>query len=284
MIKPLHVAPSINSLPFFAKICDNLLHSLNLDPNTIVVKWLEECPSEIWEGIFTWLRDADTKTLLACRETCSDFAYWVDKKTTFWRRMSLLKAVEDNNVDICQRIIEEVEDKNPAGEYGQTPLHEAAKRGHFDIFRLIMENVQDKNPGSFDGGSTCSTPLHWAAQEGHFEICRLIMQNVQDKNPASEICWQTPLHSAAVFGRLKIYRLIMDYVQDKNPANTWGITPLHMAAERGHLEVCRLILKNVQDAYPVNQERVESPLDLARREGHADVCQLFIEHLRLKQK
>ena len=37
MIKPLHVVPSINSLPFFAKICDNLLHSLNLDPNAIVV-------------------------------------------------------------------------------------------------------------------------------------------------------------------------------------------------------------------------------------------------------
>jgi len=247
MIKPLHVAPSINSLPFFAKICDNLLHSLNLDPNTIVVKWLEECPSEIWEGIFTWLRDADTKTLLACRETCSDFTYWVDKKTTMWRRMSLLKAVEDNNVDICQRIIEVVQDKNPAGEYGQTPLHEAAKRGHFDIFRLIMENVQDKNP-------------------------------------ATEGCGYTPLHAAAAFGRLKIYRLIMEYVQDKNPANNWGMTPLHMAAEYGHLEMCRFILENVRDAYPVNQEGVESLLDLARSGGHAAVCQLFEEHLTLNQK
>ena len=35
MGKPLHVVPPINSLLFFAKFCDNLLHNLNLDPNAI---------------------------------------------------------------------------------------------------------------------------------------------------------------------------------------------------------------------------------------------------------
>jgi len=214
MIKPLHVAPSINSLPFFAKICDNLLHSLNLDPNTIVVKWLEECPSEIWEGIFTWLRDADTKTLLACRETCSDFAYWVDKKTTLWSRMSLHKAVEDNNVDICQRIIEVVEDKNPADKNTateicwQTPLHVAAAFGRLKIYRLIMEYVQDKNPANNWG----MTPLHMAAEYGHLEMCRFILENVRDAYPVNQEGVESLLDLARSGGHAAVCQLFEEHL------------------------------------------------------------------------
>ena len=55
----------------------------------IELKWLEECPSEVWEHIFSFLRDADSKTLLACRATCVDFQYWVDQKTSLWSRVRL---------------------------------------------------------------------------------------------------------------------------------------------------------------------------------------------------
>ena len=32
------------------------------------LNWLKECPPEVWEIVFEFLHDADTHTLLACRE------------------------------------------------------------------------------------------------------------------------------------------------------------------------------------------------------------------------
>jgi len=193
---------------------------------------LEKCPSEIWEMIFSCLKDADTSSLLACRETCHDFKYWVDKKASFWSRMNLRKAVDDNNVDICWQILDNVQNKNPADNRGFTTLHWAAEKGHLEICRLILENVQDKNPANKDG----ITPLHRAARYGRLEICRLILENVQDKNPANNN-GTTPLHQAAWYGQLETYRLILENVPDKNPADNRGFTPLHNSAQAQMLKL-----------------------------------------------
>merc|ERR1712029_1075766 len=48
-------------------------------------------------------RNADTKSLLACRKTCHDFNFWVEEKALLWSRMPLVRAVRDNKVDICQK-------------------------------------------------------------------------------------------------------------------------------------------------------------------------------------
>ena len=128
-------------------------------------------PCEIWERIFSLLKTADTSTLLAGRETCRDFKYWVDAETSLWSRMSLHRAVQDEeNLEICRLIIENVEEKNPEDKRGRTPIRYAVDRGHLEICRLIIENVEDKNPKDDNG----RTPLHWAAKGGHLEVCRLI--------------------------------------------------------------------------------------------------------------
>ena len=154
----------------------------------------QKCPNEIWEKIFSYLKHEDKSSLLGCRETCSDFKFWVDKRTTFWDQMPLKRAVEENNLAIVEVIMENAQDKNPADEDGWTPLHEAAKRGYLEIFSLIFENTQDKNPASTSG----FTPLHLAAEDGHLDICRLIIENVQDKNPVNG-GRETPLHERAMW-------------------------------------------------------------------------------------
>ena len=64
-----------------------------------------------------------------------------------------------------------------------TPLHYAAERGHLLLCELIIDNLDDKNPK----GDWAKTPLHHATENGHFEICKLIIDNVDDKNPK---CYQ----------------------------------------------------------------------------------------------
>merc|ERR1712168_219625 len=109
-------------------------------------------PNEIWELIFSCLGDASTQTLLACRESCRDFQYWTDTFTQLWSRMSLVRAVQDNNVSLCRKIIQCGHNSNPADEL-HTPLHQAAEWGHLEICRLIIDSVEEKNPANGRGST-----------------------------------------------------------------------------------------------------------------------------------
>ena len=66
----------------------------------------KELPNEIWEKIFSCLRDADNQTLVACRETSSKFRYWVDKKTSYLARIPLGDVVEANHVESFRLLLE----------------------------------------------------------------------------------------------------------------------------------------------------------------------------------
>ena len=70
-------------------------------------------------------------------------------------------------------------------------LHLAAVHGHSMIFGYIMKRVTNKNPAN-DWGYT---PLHGAAEYGHVEICKLILNKVQNKSPKDHN-GETPLDLA----------------------------------------------------------------------------------------
>ena len=106
-------------------------------------------------------------------------------------------------LNICQLILDNVQEKNPADNAGITPLHKAAEEGYLDIVKLIIENIQEKNPSDLDG----NTPLHHAAAMGwysevgtwwqskYIEICRLILNNIEEKHPVNA-AGHTPLDDA----------------------------------------------------------------------------------------
>merc|ERR1712018_939349 len=100
----------------------------------------------------------------------------IDAYTTLWSRMSMMRAVQENRLDICELIVEHAEDKNPTSTEhvfrpryipeGWTPLHVFAQQGLSDICRLIIDVVDDKNPADQIG----NTPLHQAARNGHTDV------------------------------------------------------------------------------------------------------------------
>ena len=102
----------------------------------------------------------------------------------------------------------DIQDKNPANQCGNTPLHHAAEKGLLNIFRLIMKHTQDPLPRNNEG----KTPFHYAARNGHHEMCSEIINILEVKN-----------------------------IQDKNPQDFSGVTPLHDAVVSGHLNICILI-------------------------------------------
>ena len=69
------------------------------------------------------------------------------------RSLTCLPA-EGVHADVCPLIMALVKNKNPANSFGDTPLHQAAKRGHADVSQLIMEEVENKNPENSIGETT----------------------------------------------------------------------------------------------------------------------------------
>ena len=71
-----------------------------------------------------------------------------------------------------------VNDKNPRGWRGFTPVALAANNGHLDICNLIIDNVKDWNKANDSG----LTPLHIASKNGHIDICRMMIAKVTDRS------------------------------------------------------------------------------------------------------
>ena len=59
-------------------------------------------------------------------------------------------------------MIDNVADKNPSNDWGQTPLHIAAEKGFVEICQLLIQNAPDKNPSDKYG----QTPMHCAFKNG----------------------------------------------------------------------------------------------------------------------
>ena len=84
-------------------------------------------------------------------------------------------------LEVCNAIMNQVSDKNPINDKGDTPLHLAAKFGHSSVCEAIMNNVINKNPPNNKG----DTPLHCAAANGHIQLVKDILKHVTIKNPVN---------------------------------------------------------------------------------------------------
>ena len=237
----------------------------------------------------------DKQALVKSRAVSSVWKDAVDSQTDLWTDPVLYAwASIEGEVDICQKIIERVDDKNPSvGElpanskcdttlqFNCTPLHMAAMQGHIEICRLIMGHLEDKNPKNVFGDG--DTPLH---ETGRLEVYQLIVKETADKNPKNKRGF-TPLHRRAKWGNFEICQLILENVDEKNPADEEGTTPLHLAARSGYIDIFRLIFDQVSDKNPADSEG-NTPLHYAAthnerypgaRKDYLDICQLILDNV-----
>ena len=184
----------------------------------------------------------------------------------------LHSAVYNGHLDVCQFILDRLQNKNPAVRSGLTPLHLAANRGHEEVFKAIANEIEDKNPGSYSY-IAINTPLHEAAIFGHLGICQFILNSLDDKNPSNNN-GITPLHLAAWHGHEDVFQAIFNGIEIKNPGNIRGRTPLHHAVSRRNLEMCRFIIDRVDEKNPQDINGV-TPLALAHQKRFSEIVELF---------
>ena len=72
--------------------------------------------------------------------------------------------------------------KNHADLKGKTPLHLAAELGYFEICQLLIDNIDDKHPIAANE----MTPKDYAKRYGHYEIVELFNDKKKRKNIKGE--------------------------------------------------------------------------------------------------
>ena len=95
--------------------------------------------------------------------------YYLHRKKGFKKKMSLIEAVKDNNIESVQTIIAGGGDLNSVDEYGRTALIWAADEGFVECVKILLEANADVNKADDDGW----TSLIWASSRAHVECVKV---------------------------------------------------------------------------------------------------------------
>ena len=84
----------------------------------------------------------------------------------------LLQACVEGDVTAVKKLLSAGAGIDSKGEYGDTPLHRAARYGHANVATLLLEAGAGIDSTRKDG----DTPLHIAARRGKANVARLLLE------------------------------------------------------------------------------------------------------------
>ena len=181
--------------------------------------------------------------------------------------MALLSACEEGDLFKVRQLIKEDCDVNTrGGEYGTTPLIEAAIGGHNQVVEELIREGARVNVKDIDQ----RTALHWASWLGHCSVVKTLCAAGADTNVQGQ--WgQTPLMGAAEWGSDEMVCELIRAGASVNvvTSSEWwevyrlaaGSTALHFAAKNNCIK-CGVLLVEAGADMTVRNKDSKSPLDL----------------------
>jgi ankyrin repeat protein len=217
----------------------------------------------------------------------------------------LIAAIENRNAVVFEALLDAGASATAPIEFGETPLHAAARRGEEAMVRALLARGADvnaalKRPNHQYGGRT---PLMEAAIGRSLPIVKLLLElgadpfakdangwtvlsfaevsgkrvadhlrKLMDKSPQAS---EANLHDAARAGLLDHVRALLDRGDAIDDRDDLGRTALHWAVMSGRVEVARLLLERGAAVDP-RDKRGNTPLSLVQ--GSAETARLLVEH------
>ncbi|KAK3291813.1 HET and ankyrin domain protein [Chaetomium fimeti] len=185
-------------------------------------------------------------------------------------RTPLWWAVEYNNEDTFQFLLEHGARLESRGPSGLTPLMRAAASGRPQMIRLLLDKGADSQARDFQG----RTAVYQAVANGHCEAVKVLLDDKADLE-VRDNGESTALALAAARGHAEVVKLLLSYGAGVEARDRFGQTPLSQASMCGHLETVRLLLEAGADLESKDDSGC-SPLIWAAGKGHAGVVRLLL--------
>ncbi len=149
------------------------------------------------------------------------------KNDTGWTALHL--AARYGKKDVAELLIAKGADVNVTDKDGRTPLSCAQR--HEEIFELLRKH---------DAEEWGNTPLHWAARQDDPGLVLIHIAQGADVNTKDE-AGRTVLHLAATYGKKDVVELLIAKGADVNAKDNQSRTPLWHAQDKGHTEIIELL-------------------------------------------
>ncbi len=208
--------------------------------------------------------------------------------------------------EIIKILIEAGADVNVAGQYTNTPLIQAARRGNKDIVTLLLQ----AGAGVNDADEYGNTALLEATIGHHTDVARILLEHKADPNRATLGFRTTPLRVARARGYNDIVDLLLKYgarsdegtiAADKalaeavyrgnkqgvekaiaeganvNSVNVFNVPPLKEAAARGYEDIVKMLIAAGAEVNHID-ENGYTPLLEATINGHTNIVKILLEH------
>ncbi|XP_064121872.1 uncharacterized protein LOC135226354 isoform X1 [Macrobrachium nipponense] len=150
----------------------------------------------------------------------------------------LHRAVNSNNVDLVQELIQIGATVDVQNNQQHTPLHLATIKRYIPIMKILLQANADMYNINFSG----NMGAHHAAFNGNCEVMAILLESGLDVNSQNKK-GHSLLHLAAREGRTDLVQLLISKGVEINVINKDGKTPLHRAAYLGHTKIVTLLLE-----------------------------------------
>lgn len=157
-----------------------------------------------------------------------------------------------------------------SAEWGNRPLHYAAREGHTEIVRTLLDAGASVDAANLRG----VTPLHRAVQVGGRCVALLLAAGA-DVNATDQV-GRTPLHWAVTYPHVDVVRRLLEAHTRVDARDHEGRTPLHAAAKWGQTEVIDVLLE-AGAAVDARAAHDVTPLHSAAMSGRAGAAARLIE-------
>ena len=187
----------------------------------------------------------------------------------------LMSAVEFNNINFIDFLLNQNVDINEQAVHGQTSLNRASFLGYIDIVKLLVEKG---NANLTIRDQAERTALTQAVQFGHLDIVQYLLEKGESLNDDEDL--SNLVGVTIILGHIDLLKLLLQKVpRDKVMADD----PVHQAIFQNRLDIVKIFVEDYNVSPNIRELKednftLETPaLSLAAIKGSYEICVYLVE-------
>ena len=197
----------------------------------------------------------------------------IDSKHGKHGETALHAASKNENVNICELLIENGAYLNSVNDKNDTPLHISSQKGSIKIYTLLSGYGADL----YRRGNESMSVLDMAAKNGHLNLCKILLEKDNFDVNVTDDHKRIPLHFSAMNGCCELFQFLLDMGSVVDLKANDGCNCLHIAAGNGHLSLYKRLLENHSFNVNMADDDGWTPLHFSARNGDYDLFQYFLD-------